>query len=76
MNSKDKMIKMLSSIFDMDEDLITPDTTKDQLPEWDSLASAQIIMAFEYEFNMHLTDEQIENIHSFDDILRLAGGGE
>ncbi len=73
---QEKIIAILTVIFDEYEGVIHQGLDKDSIEQWDSLASAQIIMAMEREFNKHFTDEEIASINSVGDILRLVGGAE
>lgn len=71
--NKLKILEILSVIFDEYE--ITEDLTKDDIEQWDSLASAQIIMELEREFGKYLTYDEISSMNSVGDIIRIVIGG-
>ncbi|URZ18155.1 acyl carrier protein [Clostridium felsineum] len=73
---KKKIIEILNTIFDEYEGEITEDLVKEDIDQWDSLASAQIIMAIENEFNKHLSDEEVASINSVANILKLVIGDD
>ncbi|MBY9080758.1 acyl carrier protein [Paenibacillus sp. HN-1] len=70
---EERVIEILSVIFDEHEGTIHPGLTKQDIEQWDSLHSAQILMAVEKEFDKFLTYEEISSIHSVMDIIRLVG---
>jgi acyl carrier protein len=75
-NTQSDVIEILSAIFYDYHGEIHKGLTKDDFEDWNSLATAQIIMALESRFNKHFTDEEIASINSVDDIIRLVSDGE
>lgn len=51
-----------------DEDMITPDTTLEDLGA-DSLDLVEVIMAIEDEFDVQIKDEDLENLKSVSDLI-------
>ena len=64
------ILDIISSIIEKDLGDFSK-TSKDYLPEWDSLNHAQIIFSIEDEFDIELTDQQMSNICNADDILKI-----
>jgi acyl carrier protein len=53
-----------------DPDKVTPETTWDDLKA-DSLDRVELAMAFEEEFGIELTDDDIETIHTVGEMIAL-----
>lgn len=51
-----------------DEDMITPDTTLEDLGA-DSLDMVEVIMAIEDEFDVQIKDEDLESLKSVNDLI-------
>lgn len=68
----------LSDIFQMvlnRPDLsLMPESSADDIPEWDSLAHIQIIFAIEEEFNIKFSNRELENLSNVGDLQRLING--
>jgi len=43
------------------------------LPEWDSVAMVQIVLATEQEFGVRFTTDEVASIKSAGDMLKLLG---
>ena len=67
---KKKILEIISSIIEKDLEDFSK-TSKDYLPEWDSLNHAQIIFSIEDEFDIEFTEQQMIDICSADDILEI-----
>ena len=67
---KKKILEIISLITGKDlEDF--SNTSKEFLPEWDSLNHAQIIFSIEDAFDIELTEQQMIDICSANDILEI-----
>ncbi len=70
---EEKLIKIQSifrDVIDDDSLEITPDTTRADIPDWDSVAMVQIILAIESEFSVKFTTAEVANLKSVSDILK------
>lgn len=67
---KKKILEIISSIIEKDLKDFSK-TNKDYLPEWDSLNHVQIIFSIEDEFDIELTEQQMIDINSANDILEI-----
>lgn len=71
MNNTEKLMSLLSRVLKTDEDIITDDTTPDDLETWDSFNTLAMIMEIEKEFEVALPLEEVINIKSVKDIKIL-----
>jgi len=70
-NNTEKLMSLLSRVLKTDEDIITDDTTPDDLETWDSFNTLAMIMEIEKEFEVALPLEEVINIKSVKDIKIL-----
>ena len=72
-NSKTPVLERIKEItaeqLDIDESLITPDASFINDLEADSLDLVQLMMAFEEEFDMEISDEEAEEISTVGDAV-------
>ena len=66
----EKVKAILSEQFDVEEDSITPDTNLSEDLEADSLDVVDLLMSIEYEFEIEVPDEDIENIKTVDQLVK------
>ncbi|MBB4806624.1 acyl carrier protein [Chryseobacterium defluvii] len=61
----DEILNKLTGIFreelDNDEIIITPETTANDIEEWDSLSHIQLIVAVEKAFGVRFTSSEIQS---------------
>lgn len=50
---------------------LTPELSPTSMPEWDSVAMVQIVLACEQEFGVRFSTEEVASIRSVADILRI-----
>jgi acyl carrier protein len=58
-------------IFDQPALVLTPESGPAALPEWDSVATVQLVLAVEQEFGVRFTTEQVASLKSAGDFLRV-----
>lgn len=72
--TQDEILNRLTGIFrDIFDDetlTITPETSPDDIPEWDSLANISLIAAAEKEFSTRFDMKTVQKIKTAGDLLR------
>ena len=68
---ENKLIEVMSIVFDVSLDTINENTSPDNLEKWDSLSQLQLIIAIEDTFNIKLEDEDIEKFSDFKSIKQI-----
>lgn len=69
MNAKLKTV--LAGIFGLKEDGITPQTSKEDVANWDSLKQMDLVMTVEQEFDIALDIEDIVSMTSVGKIIEV-----
>jgi len=65
----EKVKAILSSQFDVDEDSITPETNIADDLGADSLDVVDMLMSLEDEFDIEISDEDVEKIHTVGELV-------
>ena len=68
----EKVRAIICDYFDVDEDDVTPDTTFEELGA-DSLDMIDLVMSFEDEFRVEITDETLETFEKVEDAVSFIG---
>jgi acyl carrier protein len=69
MNLQFKIIKIIAEALEVEENLITEDTSIGDIPEWNSLGHVMIISSLEKEFTISFEPEMIMDIEDVSDII-------
>lgn len=68
----DKNIKrIMSNIFEIQEDEISDDSSIDKIESWDSLKHINLIIALEEHFGISVNEEEMLEMISYADIKRI-----
>lgn len=69
---EEKVLEILKDLFELD----TVDTTCSQTTceKWDSMGQLNLVVELESEFDVTLEPEEIGEMKSFDDIIRILKG--
>ena len=59
-----KIVTILSSVFNLREDQIVPDLTREMVARWDSLTQMDLVTALEREFSIVMEIEDIVRLTS------------
>ena len=57
--------KVMSNVFGIDESLITGDASQDTITNWNSLGHMNLVIALEEEFSITFRDEQVIEMLSY-----------
>ena len=68
----EKVREILCDQLDLEEDKVTMDSDIVEDFEADSLDVVDLVMSLEDEFNIEIPDEEIENIKTVGDVVRLS----
>lgn len=62
---ENRIKKVMSEVLGIDEAEINENTSPEIIESWDSLKQMNLIVAFEEEFEIELSDDDIENLLNF-----------
>ncbi len=60
-----RIVKVMAEVLMVDEDCINGESSPENIEEWDSLKQMNLIMAFEEEFEIQLSDEDVVEMLNF-----------
>jgi acyl carrier protein len=65
---------VMADVFDIDVDetAVTPETTANDIEEWDSLSHIRLIVAVERKFKVKFTNSEIESLKRVGDLVALV----
>ena len=72
METKDRVIKTFSAIFNIDKNQIKPTDTMEDIDSWDSIGQLQLIMNIEAEFGIKLNTEDVVQIDSVEKCIEIV----
>lgn len=64
-------LKWIAELFEEPAGNISPDTTRDAVPAWDSLGDLTLMAAMDEKFGIVLTDADLRAMRKVDDILEV-----
>lgn len=68
---EDRIKGILSTVLDINKDLINDSFSRNTYNKWDSLKHLMLVNELENEFNKKLTFEQVVQIISYKDIVNI-----
>lgn len=69
----DDLLNLVGDIIEVDSSRIDLRVDRDDVPGWDSLAHLRIITAFEAQYGVRLSMEQIAEIRTVEQLSRTLG---
>jgi acyl carrier protein len=63
--------EIMIDVFDLDDLVLTPATTADDIEEWDSLSHVRLVVAVERKFGFKFTNSEIESLKTVGDLVNL-----
>jgi len=74
LNVSDQIRTLASDIFGVPADQITPASTPETIETWDSIQHLNLVLALEEKFALQLSPEEIEQMKSIADVIKLVEG--
>ncbi len=65
MSSEEKIKSVMSSVLSISASTINAETSKDNVPSWDSHGHMNLILALEESFGVSIPDEEVPNLTSY-----------
>lgn len=69
---KDKIIKIVAEILELDETRISLETTQQETEEWDSLAHIRMIAEIEEQLGINIPIEKVVEIHTVKELVQAV----
>ncbi|MBZ7932461.1 hypothetical protein ACD575_01885 [Campylobacter sp. LH-2024] len=70
--NKQEMFSALEEILMLDEGVLKEDSVLADFEDWDSLAFLSLMTLFDTKLQMNITSDQIANLKTVSDVLKLA----
>lgn len=67
----DNALIWIANLFEEPVDNIAVNTRRDEIPAWDSLGVLSLIAALDEEFDIRLSEREIQEMKAVEDILQL-----
>jgi acyl carrier protein len=64
-NLRDRILKVMSLVFEVPVETLNEDSSSDTIGSWDSLKHLNLILALEEEFNVEIPDEEVGNLMNY-----------
>jgi len=64
-------VEWIAELFEVSPQELTPDTPRDEIPAWDSLGTLTLMASLDSDFDIVLSDEEVQTIKSVGDILEV-----
>lgn len=71
-NTIDSVCEIVADVLILELDEVSVESTMETLPDWDSMATVQIVMKIETTFGVRLHYKDIADIKSVGDLVRLS----
>jgi len=72
-NHVNRLQRIFRELFDQPALVLVPELNPAVLPDWDSVAMVQLVLATEQEFGLRFTTEEVAGIKRAGDLLTLVG---
>ena len=68
-NIRETLAEIFEDVMDLDAVELAPETTADDIEEWDSLSHVRLIVAVEREWGISFTNTEIESFKCVGDLI-------
>ncbi len=72
---EDRIKNVMSAVFEIPVDQITENSSPDSIESWDSLRHMNMVVAFEEEFGVEFTDDEIVEMMNYLLIKKILKAG-
>jgi acyl carrier protein len=69
-----KVTEILQDIFENPDMRVTPETTADMVPGWDSMAQVKLLLTVEEEFSIHFSSREMDQLRNVGDLINAIAG--
>ena len=69
--TKEEALEWIADLFEESVEDIQPETLKKDIPAWDSLGILALMASLDEDFNILLTDDEMQELRKVDDIFEL-----
>jgi acyl carrier protein len=69
--TQDEALAWIAEIFEEPPGSLKPDTTRDDIPTWDSMGVLALMAGMDEKFAILLTDDDIRSMSAVEDILAV-----
>jgi acyl carrier protein len=69
--TKEEILEWVAEVFEEPSDAIQPESTADDIPAWDSLGVLNLMAAFDEDFDIQLSDDELQQLKTVGDIIEL-----
>mgnify|MGYP001424900247 FL=1 len=66
------IFEIFNDILDLEEGQLTPESSPEDIDEWDSMATVNIIVALEEEFKIKFKLDDIQDVKVVNDFINLV----
>jgi acyl carrier protein len=71
--TRDEALTWVAGIFEEPLENVKPETPRENIAAWDSIGVLNLIAAFDEEFGIQLSDDEVGQMKAVDDILNVLG---
>jgi acyl carrier protein len=72
MNVKEKVIRIIASVLEVEPSEITLESSIGDFPKWDSLGNLTILQNIQDEFDIELDPDEIIDLEDVNDIINIV----
>jgi acyl carrier protein len=69
--NKEEALSWISEVFEEAPGRIDENTLRKDIPGWDSLGTLSLIAALDEKFDIHLSEQDIENMQRIGDVFEI-----
>ena len=69
--TQQEALEWIARLFEHAPEQLTPDTAREKIKAWDSLGVLLLMGGLDSDFNIQLTDEEVQNLRTVGDILAI-----